>query len=322
MFRNATVVSYYDLQDYFAGDSWEFKRHDDGTVTAKSGVYDLKLKQKPSKCRVRIYANDDPSDSEEAETSDPVSFIKKFLSTGPESEELLKKMSSRSGIGHLPALLRQAALMLDVKRDPRDVAKVVRRGMVASFGPSLDRLFVAVVRTLAGEGDRARETEKLVKEMKEKGWKVTQSEEDGQPKMEVDVSGIYTADIFVTESVWDYTFQVQEIEESKEEGTTNDPIQQFRLFYKKDSTQDFKKQLKEKRESGKPKEDEGTVAPGKKKPDDEKTAPTARPGEPSSPSKKPAKKPKDEGTEDTMFEPTRLPPSSKADVQAWNKYSD
>lgn len=317
MFRNATVVSYYDLQDYFAGESWQFKRHDDGTVTAKSGVYDLKLKQKPSKTKVRIYANDDPSDSEEGETTNPVEFITKFLSTGPGSEELLKKMSSRSGMGHLPSLVRHAALLLDIGSEPREVARLLRRGMVASFGPSLERLFVAVVQTLAGEGDRAKEVGKLVKEMKEKGWKVTQSEEDGQPKMEVDVSGIYTAEVFVTETVWDYTFQVQEIEESKEEGTTNDPIQQFRLFYKKDSTQDFKKQLKEKRESGS--KDEGTVKPGKK--GEEKTV---KPGEPSSPSKKPekAKPKKDEGTEDTMFEPTRLPPSSKADVEAWNKYSD
>lgn len=316
MFRNATVVSYYDLQDYFAGDTWQFKRQDDGTVTAKSGVYDLKFKQKPSKCRVKVYANDDPSDAQEGETTSPVEFITKFLSTGPESDELLKRMSSRSGIGHLPRLIRHAALLLDVGHNPQEVAKLVRRGMVASFGPSLERLFVAVVEAIAGEGDRAKETGKLVKEMKEKGWKVTQSEEGGQPKMEVDVSGIYTAEVFVTETVWDYTFQVQEIEESKEEGTTNDPIQQFRLFYKKDSTQDFKNQLKEKRESGK---DEGTVKPGKK--NEEKTV---KPGEPSSPSKKPAEKPKpkDTGTEDTMFEPTRLPPSSKADVQAWNKYSE
>lgn len=317
--RTATVVSYYDLQDYFAGDSWQFKRHDDGTVTAKSSTYDLTLRQKPSKVRVKIYANDDPSDAQEGETTNPVEFITKFLSTGPESDELLKKMSSRSGIGHLPKLVRHAALLLDVGHNPREVAMLVRRGMIASFGPSLQRLFVAVVEALAGEGDRSKETGKLVKEMKEKGWKVTQSEEDGLPKMEVDVSGIYTAEVFVTESVWDYTFQVQDIAESKEEGQTADPIQQFRLFYKKDSTQDFKKQLKEKRESA-PK-DEGTAAPGKK-PADEKTAPTKRPGEPSSPSKKPAKKPDVDATGDTDFAPTRLPPSSKADVQAWNKYSD
>lgn len=321
MKRHIAVVSAFEIREYFAGDAWKVKENDDGSIDAKSGVYDIRLTPGASKYSVKIWAEDDPSDSAEEVTDQPVKFIADFLSTGASSEDLLKKMSSRSGQWHLPALLRHAAFLLDVNEDPKAVAKIVRRGMVASFSRGFERLFEAVVRVAAGFVDDSKEVQKVTKEMKEKGWKVTQDTDDqGNPVLQVDVSGIYTAEIRARETTWSYSFQVQDIPESKEEGKTSDPIQQFRLFYKKDSTQDFKKQLKDKRDSSRTdKKEEGTAPAGKAS--EEKTAPTKRPGAPAS-GKPKVERPDVDATGDTQFAPTRLPPSSKADVQAWNKYSD
>lgn len=316
--RQAAVVSYYDLENYFTGNSWEFKRHDDGKVTAQSEAYDLTLQQRPTKYDVKITAEDDPSDSEEGVTDNPVKFITKFLSTGTEADDLLKKMSFVPDPRYVAVLCRRAALMAEVSPDMSGVKRMLRRGMVASQGPGLERFLVAVVRAVAGEGDDAREVSKVTKEMKEKGWKVEQKKEDsGRTLLEVDVSGIYRAQIRAKDTVWDYEFQVRGIDESKESGSTDDPIQKFRLFYKKDSTQEYKKQRKEQLSSED--RDEATV-------DTDDTDATVKPGKSPKPQTK-KKKPASggspsSGTEDTLLAPTQLPPSGGTNVPFSNKYSD
>lgn len=302
-------MSYYDLEKYFAGSSWEFGRRDDGSVTAKSEAYDVKLVQKPSKYEVRITSTEDPSDSDKAVTDDPVEFITKFLSTGTEADDVLKKMSFSQDPNLIVYVMSRAKVCADTGiLDARGVSRMVRRGKVAADLTRLQRLFTAVVRAVAGAGDDVQEVAKVTKDMKEKGWKVVQGEDEGgYATLKVDVSGIYEAEVRARDTVWDYTFQVNGIDESKEEGTTDDPLQQFRLYYKKDSTQDFRKQLKEQK-AGEADPD-ATVAPGK---DRKKLAP-----------KKPVTGPPSEGTEQTLIAPTQLPPSSKTrNIPKKNKHSD
>lgn len=307
--RVSTFVTYHDLEEYFRGGSWEFKRHDDGNLTAQSKVFDLKFFQNPTKYEVSITAVDDEADSKKDVTEDPVKFITKFLETGTEGDDVFKKMSSFPDPRLISFVLRRAATMLESgAMDLRGAAKMVRRAMVVA--PGNDRILVAVVRAVAAAGDDESDIRKVTEDMKKKGWQVVQNtDERGNPVVEVDVSGIYTAEIKIKDSSWDYSFKVKGIDESEEHGQTNDPLQQFRVFYKKPSTDDFKKQLKEQK-SQEPDPDATAAPKGKAQP--KKEAPKTEP---------PPKKDRDEGSEDTQFDLTRLPPSSRADIKDWNQYS-
>ncbi len=308
--RRAAIVSYHDLRDYFAGNTWSFQIQDDGSISAKSKSFDVKLKQKSTKYDVSITATDDPSDTESTVTEDPVKFITKFLSTGTEADDLLKKLSFVADMRFVSTLLRRAALMSEVSPGATSrVKRMLRRGIVAAYGPGLDRLLVAVVRAVAGEGDDAREVEKITKDMKAKGWKVTQDEDEkGRSVLKVDVSGIYEAEIRAKDTTWDYSFQVQDFEESKEEGSTDDPIKAFRTYYRKDSTDNFKQLLKQKRSQDEDVDPDATAAPGKG---------------PKKPAKKVETGPPDEGTDKTVMAPTALPPSGKThNIPHANKWSE
>lgn len=304
--RRAAIVSVYDIENYFTGGSWDLSRKEDGSVSATSEAYEVRLQQRPTKFEVKISAVDDPSDSETEVTDDPVKFITKFLSTGTEADDLLKRMSFVADPEFLSSILRRAALMSEVSPDGvSDVKKLLRRAVVAAYGPGIERILTAVVRAVAGQGDDVKEVEKIAKDMRAKGWKVVQDE----GTLTVDISGIYEAEIRARDTVWDYSFQVRGFEESKEEGTTDDPIQQFRLFYKKDSTQDFKKQLKER--LSKERASEETVKPGGQKS-----------GKGRGEGRKVGDEPSSDGTSDTIIAPTQLPPSSKThNINLENEWS-
>jgi hypothetical protein len=277
-------------------------------VSAKSEVYDLNLVQKPSKFRVKITATDDPSDSEESVTDNPVEFITKFLSTGPSSDDLLKKMSFVADPRFIAALVRRIALMTEVG-DRGDARRALRRCIVAASGPGMERILTAVVRAVAGVGDDIQEIKKVTDDMKKKGWKVQQSEdEDGQAVMKVDVSGIYEAEVRASDTVWDYSFQVHGVDESKASGTTDDPIGTFQKWYRSDEVKEFKQQLKDKAQD-EPANDGQTVKPGGgKSGKKEEKKPT---GPPSG------------GTEKTIMAPTALPPSGGTrNIPKSNKHSD
>jgi len=307
----SAVVTLPDLKDYFKGGHWKKISDVDGGIEGKSEAYRISIVQKSATFLVEIHASDDPSDSDTAKTKDPVEFITKFLSTGEGAEDILKKMSFYADPKFMVTLLRRMANLSESGMSPGKVAKIVRRGAVLMDGHRLRPMLSAVVRSARGDDAHASdEVEKLQKEMKAKGWKVTQDTDDnGRTKLVVDVSGIYEASITLDSITWDYSFEVNEVPESKEAGETEDPIQQFRLYYKSDSTQEAKKQLKEKI---KQKSEEETVAPaGKGRKKEETTDVDA-----------PKSKDVPEAHGETMFAPTKLPPSlSPRDLEK-NKYSD
>jgi len=298
----ALVVSFEDVRNYFKGDHWKVSEDEDG-FSADSEAYEVRLKSKGATYGVEIEASDDPSDSDSKTTDDPVGFITKFLGTGTEADDILKKMSSFPDPTLLSRLLTRTANLVESEVITIQASKrIIRRAIVATFGKSFRAMLAAVVRAAKGQDARADEITKLRKVMKEKGWKVSQHEDDkGHAVLEVDVSGVYTATVKLDSLLWDYTFQVQDMPESKDEGVTDDPIQQFRLFYKDDSTQEAKSELKKKRKSEKEAApEEGTVPAGKagrKKVEERKESGKTREQE------------RDE-TGDTLFAPTNLPPST------------
>jgi hypothetical protein len=243
----SAVVTLPDLKDYFKGDHWKKMSDVDGGIEGKSEAYRISIVQKSAVFLVEIHASDDPSDSETRKTADPVEFITGFLSTGPGSEDILKKMSFYADPKFMVTLLRRMANLAESGMKPRDVAMSVRRGAALMDGHRFRPMLSAVVRSARGDDAHASdEVAKMQKEMKAKGWKVTQDEDDkGRMKLVVDVSGIYEASIVLDNIVWEYSFEVNEVPDSREAGETEDPIQQFRLFYKKDSTQDAKKERRD-----------------------------------------------------------------------------
>jgi hypothetical protein len=307
-------VSFDDVRNYFKGEHWKVSEGEDG-FDADSEAYEVRLKSKGATYDVEIAAADDPSDSDTKVTDDPVEFISKFLGTGTEADDILKKMSSFPDPSLLSRLLIRAANLVESEvLTVQQTKRIIRRGIVATFGRSFRSMLAAVVRAAKGQDVRSDEMTKLQKTMKEKGWKVSQHEDDkGHAVLEVDVSGVYTATIKLDSLLWNYEFQVNEMPESKDSGVTDDPIQQFRLFYKKDSTQDAKSELKKKRGSDKQeKQEEGTKPAGpagKKKDQERKDSGKTRDQE------------RDE-TGDTMMAPTQLPPSRVPDVPKSNKYSE
>jgi hypothetical protein len=307
----SAVVTLPDLKDYFKGGHWKKISDVDGGIEGKSEAYKISIVQKSATFEVEIHASDDPSDSETKKTKDPVEFITGFLSTGPGSEDILKKMSFYADPRFMVTLLRRMANLAESGMKPGEVAKSVRRGAALMDGHRFRPMLSAVVRSARGDDAHASdEVAKLQKEMKAKGWKVTQDEDDkGRMKLVVDVSGIYEASIVLDSITWDYSFEVNEIPDSKEAGETEDPIQQFRLYYKSDSTQEARKQLKEKI---KQKSEEETVAPaGKGRKKEEETDVDA-----------PKSKDVPGAHEDTVFAPTQLPPSLSPKNLEKNKYSD
>lgn len=307
----SAVVTLPELKNYFKGEHWKLSDVDGG-IQGKSEAYDVSVTQKSATFSVEIHATDDPSDSDKAKTDDPVEFITKFLSTGEGADDILKKMSFYADPKFLITLLRRAANFAESGVSTERLTRMLRRGAALMDGHRLRPMLAAVVwAALENDPHATGEVEKLQKEMKAKGWKVTQDVDDhGRAKLIADVSGIYEASITLDSIVWSYSFEVNDVPESKEDGVTDDPIQKFRLFYKKDSTEDAKKQLKEKKSR---KREEGTVPAGKAgwKKKEEATAEDS-----------PRSKDNAEAHGDTVFAPTQLPPSLSPKDLERNKYSD
>jgi hypothetical protein len=70
--------------------------------------------------------------------------------------------------------------------------------------------------------------------MKSRGWKVKLSTDDGIPSLLVDVSGVYSATVTIDEMEWKYGFVLKSDPSISATGTTDDPIRDFRKFYKSD----------------------------------------------------------------------------------------
>lgn len=76
----AKLISKKELKDYFKGDDWKNASWDGDSFTGETK--NLKVIFKPTGWKVEITAYDDPMDSEEFKTSDPVKTIDSFLKQG------------------------------------------------------------------------------------------------------------------------------------------------------------------------------------------------------------------------------------------------
>ena len=82
------------------------------------------------------------------------------------------------------------------------------------------------------EETKKTELNTLLKEMKKKGWKVEESEENGHPQLIVNISDVYEVTIEVESIMYYYTFQITDHPDLTEEGITDDPIKEFQTYVK------------------------------------------------------------------------------------------
>jgi hypothetical protein len=230
--RVAAVVTINDLANYFVGVDKGWTQQVDGeefeALSHKLNRY-VKFKLESVLFHVHIESVDDSNDSHDVTTDKPIKEITEFLSEGIPGGEYFKKMSF--GPNKIASLLKYAANHIQANMINRSqLSAIIRRISVMTL--SIGREIVDIMEIPA-----------LKKEMEKKGWKVKQKENDvGIPYLEVDISGIYIAKIVVSDTWYSYEFAHGEIKKLDEEGTTDDPIDEYEVW--------VRKILKEKEEMG------------------------------------------------------------------------
>ena len=129
--------------------------------------------------------------------------------------------------------------LLAYKIDQKDIGKrtltgALRRASVALNYKLLHHVVVAMTTRLARENIEQKEMNKLLSEMKKKGWKVEESEDNrGKPQLTVNISDIYEVVISVESILYDYIFQIPDHPDLTEDGITDDPIREFQKYVRK-----------------------------------------------------------------------------------------
>jgi hypothetical protein len=254
----AATTTLDDLKTYFKGENWRSTVRDDGTFESRSNTYLVEFKPSDTpQFAVEIHAYEDDSDRDEAVTDKPMKFLADFLKTGTEGDEALQKMARTLEPayrdGHIPPvvianLLRAWAIYAEERRlGPRALARLLRHAsLLPDIGGPL-RLLAAAVRLAARADVEQEKMQELADQMTKKGWRVKVGKnEHGMPEMTVDIAGVYEAKIEVDHIPWQYSFEVHEYPDSKKEGVTDDPIAEFRRYFRSDEVQTIRHELRQK----------------------------------------------------------------------------
>jgi hypothetical protein len=230
--HTSAVVTFDDIKKFVGKTHARVHEDAEGNISIVSDRFEFFFKPQNVSYRVKIEATDDPSDSDEKVTPDPVKFIAGFLGSDiPGGEFFEKRASTPDGIS---SLLRRLAAGVECEVvGPKRLSRILRRAAVIPDFPLLVRVILAVSKTAAGQDFSEAEIKKLQNEMKKKGWKVEEGESDvGLPQLTVDVSGIYVATIYVDAIPWKYQLSVKGYPNTMVEGDTDDPIAKIREFVK------------------------------------------------------------------------------------------
>jgi hypothetical protein len=278
----AATVTLDDLKQYFQGEHWRATPRGDGSFESRSDSYLVELSPVSGpQFAVSIQAHEDEMDKDEVVTDDPMKFIVDFLKTGTEGDEAFGHMATEGSSASYenygnygsPAavanLLRTWAVAAERGRiGPRSLARLLRHAaLLADLPDTVEFVRLAVHLVANREEIETQEMQDLANRMTQKGWRVQSGKNDrGFPDLTVDIAGIYEAKIEIDHIPWKYSFEVHEHPDSRIEGITDDPIVEFRKFYKSEPVQSAKFELKD-RLKARPEtaEAEGTVAPSKKK---------------------------------------------------------
>jgi hypothetical protein len=209
-----------DVKAYFRGKGWDGYWSGDSFEGSVS-VIDVKIKASGKSYSVRIESVDDPSDSDEVTTGEPLKAIADFLGQDIPGGEHFEKMSSfPSFFAHSIAMAAELVGAGVVGR--RAAARILRR--FSSFLP-------------VAESQPQRpgiDLSDLEKDARRKGWKANLNKDGyGDDVLEIDVSGIYKAEVALDAIMYDYKFELRGESDVDEKGTTDDPIRDFEKWASK-----------------------------------------------------------------------------------------
>jgi hypothetical protein len=233
-FRTAALVTMKDLQDFFKGSNWrgEFVQGGfDGTYGGETLTYTVKIIPKGVTFYYKVWATEDPSDSEEGVSDEPLKSLAEFVGQGLPGGEMFERMSSSpEGVARA---LRHAARTAD--------RKILRR--ISSV------LATAGRRTADSEGSRGDELEKLFQKMRSKGWRAEKAEtKEGEPSIKVEIGEQFEAVIEFSDINYDFEFGIDGHPDLTKSGLTDDPIREFQRFYRSPEVESVYEGAKSKKE--------------------------------------------------------------------------
>jgi hypothetical protein len=229
------VVTWDDLKTYFKGAQWARRDFSDNRFQGATRHFSVDIEPEAVQFEYKIEAVDDPSDSESGVSDDPVAKIAKFLGRDLPGGEFFEQRAS--GPRAVASALRTAAGMASRGAPSRRaVSAALRRAASIPFVPGALRTLRAAASRLAGMAEER--FDELESKMESKGWEVKRRESDGREELVVDVSGIYEATISLDSIRYHYMFQFADRPDLTKSGTTEDPIQEFRNYYKDPDVQE------------------------------------------------------------------------------------
>lgn len=221
----AAIVTFPDIQKWFKGEFWDSSSLDGDTFHARSSNIEALVKPSSVMFHISVKSYEDPLDSDEIVTEDPIKFLSDFLKTGTEGDEYFNVESS--SIKSLVDSLHQQNLGEIIK-----TVKKLRRSIASLEFQSNQRTILGAIRSFIGsEIDTLEDIKKVIKKM---GWKVREGKEspNGQPSLIIEISDEYEAIIEIDSILWEYNFVLKGNEATREKGFSNDPIDAYRKWLK------------------------------------------------------------------------------------------
>lgn len=213
-FRVSAMTPLSDVKAYFRGKGWDgywSKDSFEGSIS----VVDVKIKPSGKSYSVKVESVDDPSDSDEVTTGEPLKAIADFLGQDLPGGEHFERMSSiPSFFAHSIAMAADMVGAGVVGR--RAAIRMLRR--LSSFHPVAE----------SSPGRPGTDLSDLEADAKKKGWKARLTKDShGDDVLEIDVSGIYRAEVAMEAIMYEYRFELRGESGVDEKGTTDDPIREF-----------------------------------------------------------------------------------------------
>lgn len=251
MIRRVSVVTMDDLSTYFSGSIFRDSRNSDSRLQARSKQVSVDISLSDVQYEVKTEAVDDPSDTSEITTEDPIAAIDEVL-----KEDMPVLATTPSGLSKYLVSLASDTSSQSITRKLRRVCALLRTAELPTIPsstedddfsdpPDEDReypvkppkpLSHAVRKSLA----------KLQQDIKKKGWSIeSKRDKTGYDQLIVnipdDTDPIFIATVSVESINWEYIFQVTDHPDLLEEGYTDDPIREFKKYLgRKDVDQGMK----------------------------------------------------------------------------------
>ena len=221
-----SVVTIDDIDSYFKSEKgstehWNVRVRPSGNISCESEMWTIDLEPSIGPLfNVKIYAYDDPSDSDEETTDDPVEFVDKFIKEG------MPRVSSSINPNELSKYLQYLSDMVRNKRiGSTNLMKSLRRVSVSSNIGNTLSIISSIIRKIGSEY-KNKEIKEVFNELSDRGWDV----DLGKDRMSININDLFEVNIELNSIIWSYVFYRNDIYDYKKEGTTEDPIGEFEKY--------------------------------------------------------------------------------------------